>query len=111
MAMDAFEQELKVTPSLGLGHTLYMTSDQVRSLSTYGVQVGNHTMNHRQLTTLDEAGQRAEIEEGKLVLSALIQHPVTTFAYPYGRCGDFDDASVRIASELGHSHACTAIRG
>jgi peptidoglycan/xylan/chitin deacetylase (PgdA/CDA1 family) len=109
--LDTLEQGLAAPSSVGLGKTLYMTSDQVRSLPMYGIQVGNHTVNHRQLTAMDEAGQRAELAEAQRILSALTGKPVTTLAYPYGRPEDFNEISVKIAAELGHHCACTAIQG
>ena len=109
--LDTLEKGLGVASSGGMGKTLYMTSDQVRSLPTYGIQVGNHTVNHRQLSTLGEAGQRAELAEAQRILSALTGKPVTTLAYPYGRPEDFNDISVKIAGELGHRCACTVIQG
>jgi len=106
--LDTLEQGLGVPSSGSLGKTLNMTSDQVRSLPTYGIQVGNHTVNHRQLTALDEAGQRVELAEAQRILSALTGKPVTTLAYPYGV---FNDISVKVAAELGHRCACTVIQG
>jgi len=109
--LDTLEQGLGVPSSGSLGKTLNMTSDQVRSLSTYGIQVGNHTVNHRQLSALDESGQRVELAEAQRVLGALTGKPVTTLAYPYGRPEDLNEISVKIATELGHRCACTAIPG
>ena len=60
---------------------------------------------------MNEDGQRADMEKGQRVLSAIIEQPVTTIAYPYGAGNDFDADSARITAELGHSSACTAIRG
>jgi peptidoglycan/xylan/chitin deacetylase (PgdA/CDA1 family) len=109
--LDTLEQGLGAPSSIGLGKTLYMTSDQVRSLPRLGIQVGNHTVNHRQLSALDEAGQRAELAEAQRILSALTGKPVTTLAYPYGRHEDFNEISVTVAAELGHRLACTVIPG
>ena len=106
--LDTLEKGLGAPSSAGMGKTLYMISDQVRSLLTYGVQVGNHTVNHRQLTALGEAEQRAELAEAQRILSALTGKPVRTLAYPYGL---FNDISVKVAAELGHGCACTVIPG
>ena len=110
-ALGELEREIEVRPSLGFRRDLYMTSDQVRSLPSLGIQVGNHTYSHRQLTSLDPDGQRAEIGEGQRLLSELTGTAVTTFAYPFGGHTDFDEHSVMIAKELEHSSACTVIPG
>jgi len=106
--LDTLEQGLGAPSSVGLGKNLYMTSDQVRNLPTYGIQVGNHTVNHRQLTALGEAGQRVELAGAQRILSALTGRPVTTLAYPYGL---FNELSVKIAAELGYRCACTVMPG
>jgi len=109
--MDSLEKEPGVASSVGRGRGLNMTSDQVRSLPDYGIEIGNHTLSHRQLSTMNESEQRRDIEEGQNVLAALAGHDVKAFAYPYGERGDFDETSVKVVKDLGNSYACTTIRG
>jgi peptidoglycan/xylan/chitin deacetylase (PgdA/CDA1 family) len=48
------------------------------------IQIGAHTITHPDLATLPAAEQRNEIEKGREFLEAILEHPVTNFAYPYG---------------------------
>ena len=108
---DTLEHDLKVPASRGLGREIYMRSEQVRSLPACGIEVGNHTIYHQQLSALDEEAQRAELAGAQHALSTLIGKPVTTLAYPYGGPLHFNETTCRVARELGHRCACTVMRG
>ena len=109
--LDALERELGAPPTDGMGRSIYMTSEQVRSLSDFGVRVGNHTAHHWQLSSLDEAGQQKELADAQEALAALVGEPITTLAYPYGEPQDYNETSVRVSRELGFCCACTAVPG
>ena len=64
---------------------LMMTSDQVRSLSSKGVDVGAHTVTHPILATLSLPEARKEIFDAKAQLESILEKPVESFAYPNGR--------------------------
>jgi peptidoglycan/xylan/chitin deacetylase (PgdA/CDA1 family) len=62
----------------------YMSWDEVRALAKAGVTIGNQTLSHKRLLTLDAAAVRAEIEGAGARIAAEIGHKPTLFAYPYG---------------------------
>jgi len=62
----------------------YMSWDQVRELARAGVTIGNQTLNHKRLPTLDAAAVRAEIEGAGARIAAETGAKPTLFAYPYG---------------------------
>lgn len=70
-----------------LPDNLMMTDDQVRQLSSEGVEVGAHTKSHPILATLDTEQSRDEIVGSKTYLENLLKKPVRHFAYPNGRPG------------------------
>jgi peptidoglycan/xylan/chitin deacetylase (PgdA/CDA1 family)/GT2 family glycosyltransferase len=49
-----------------------------------GHSIGAHTVHHLLLPAHAPALQRAEIRDDKAALEAVLERPVTTFAYPYG---------------------------
>ena len=62
-----------------------LSSDEVLLLAQDDlIEVGAHSMTHPNLAALDEAGQRAEIRQSRECLEAMINRPVTSFAYPNG---------------------------
>jgi peptidoglycan/xylan/chitin deacetylase (PgdA/CDA1 family) len=64
---------------------LMMSTAQLRAMAAAGMQIGAHTMSHPILATLDDAAAAREITLGKSRLEALLDQPVTLFAYPNGR--------------------------
>jgi peptidoglycan/xylan/chitin deacetylase (PgdA/CDA1 family) len=60
-----------------------MTWDQVADLASAGNEIGGHTLDHANLTTLSAADQQREVCDDR---QALIQHGfgVRNFAYPFG---------------------------
>jgi len=79
---------------------LYMTWDQARELAASGFELGGHTVSHAILSTLDEAGQRAEVGGSCDAMRAALGAAPEVFAYPFGRRWDYDQrtqAAVRAA--------------
>jgi len=82
-----------------------LTTDDVNVLSRSGlVEIGAHTMTHPMLASLPLAEQRTEISQSKEGLEAIIERPVTTFAYPHG---SYSRKTVAVLKEAGFSAACS----
>ena len=91
---------------------LMMNPDQVRRLHQAGMQIGAHTVSHPILALLDATSVRAEIADSRATLEAILDQPVTLFAYPNGRPGeDYLPATAAIVRELGFSAAVTTAWG
>jgi peptidoglycan/xylan/chitin deacetylase (PgdA/CDA1 family) len=83
-----------------------MTAAELRRLVDSGlVAVGGHTLSHPRLAELAPDAQRAEIAGGKQRLEAILERPVTAFAYPFGTHRDFDRSSVQAVKEAGYTSA------
>jgi peptidoglycan/xylan/chitin deacetylase (PgdA/CDA1 family) len=67
-----------------MGHTSYMTQQQVRQVDALGMVVGAHTVHHVALAHATASVAKAEIDGSKQLLEQLLGHPVLDFAYPYG---------------------------
>jgi peptidoglycan/xylan/chitin deacetylase (PgdA/CDA1 family) len=72
------------------------------------IEVGSHTVSHPVLPALPAPAQREEIRQSKVELEALLRHPVTSFAYPYGLASAETASLVR---EEGFSCACSGRAG
>jgi peptidoglycan/xylan/chitin deacetylase (PgdA/CDA1 family) len=88
-----------------------LTWEQARELWKSGIEIGCHTMNHPILSTLDAAGQRAEIEGAARRIEEATGRRPRFFAYPNGGRSDFNQATVEILRDCGFTAACTMIRG
>jgi peptidoglycan/xylan/chitin deacetylase (PgdA/CDA1 family) len=95
-----------------LPNDLMMRSDQVRALCAAGMSIGAHTVTHPILRQLDPASARAEMADSRAALRALVDAPVTLFAYPNGKPGvDYGPEHVAMARELGFAAALSTRRG
>ena len=73
--------------------------------SSAWVEIGSHTVTHPILTYLPISDQRAEIQQSKADLEALIHRPVTGFSYPNGALTAQTQTLVR---DAGYAYACTS---
>lgn len=86
----------------------YVTSSQVRELHAAGMEIGSHTINHRDLSKMGENEQRQQLTESKQKLEALIGQPVDSFCYPAGR---YNQTTVQLAKEVGYTTSTTTKPG
>jgi peptidoglycan/xylan/chitin deacetylase (PgdA/CDA1 family) len=94
------------------GAPLMMRSDQVRHLRAAGMDIGAHTSSHPILARLPDAEAAADIATGKSALEAIVQAPVTLFAYPNGKPGtDYDHRHVAMLGKLGFTAAVSTAPG
>ncbi len=63
---------------------LVMTSEQIRHLYSEGFEIGAHTVNHVELTTLSTDSAGKEIRGSKDDIEQLLGAPVVSFCYPRG---------------------------
>ncbi len=68
------------------------------------ISYGSHSVNHYVMSSLSEQEQWREIEENRRFLNSL-DHVQTTdvFSVPFGGERDYNDATVQLAGEAGHS--------
>jgi peptidoglycan/xylan/chitin deacetylase (PgdA/CDA1 family) len=86
----------------------YLTWDQIRELHSAGFEIGAHTVNHRNLSTLTETQQKIEIIQSKQDIEHQINVPVDTFAYPSGQ---YNATTVKIVQDAGFTTAVTTAFG
>lgn len=71
--------------SSGEGDRAVLTWDQIREISTCGIECGAHSHSHPELDVLPAEASRQEILESKAALEACLGRSVASFAYPYGK--------------------------
>jgi peptidoglycan/xylan/chitin deacetylase (PgdA/CDA1 family) len=80
----------------------FINWDEAREMKAAGMTIGSHTQTHRILGQLTDEEQRWEMEQSKKAIEEKIGSPVTSIAYPVGIRGAFNNATQRIAAELGY---------
>jgi peptidoglycan/xylan/chitin deacetylase (PgdA/CDA1 family) len=97
---------------VALPDNLMMRSEQVQQLHRAGMEIGGHTVNHPIVARMEATEAKAEMANGKARLEALIDAPVTLFAYPNGKPGqDYLAEHAAMARELGFEAAVSTAWG
>jgi len=73
-----------------------------------GMEIGSHTVNHVRLPDADDARLMQQLGESKATRETLLEHPVNSFAYPYGA---WDERCAEAVKQAGYSAACTTRTG
>ncbi len=85
-----------------------MSPEQIRAWSQAGMEIGAHTQNHCQLTSLPDEDALREISASKEELADLIGREVEHFCYPYGI---YEARHTAMAKTAGYQSATTTRRG
>ncbi|MEI7498010.1 MAG: polysaccharide deacetylase family protein [Candidatus Falkowbacteria bacterium] len=87
----------------------YLTSQQLIELSKNPwVEIGSHTIDHPNLAAIQPRSAEYQIGESKALLEKLINHPVNTFAYPFGA---HNASSSDIVKQFGYTAAVSTLGG
>jgi peptidoglycan/xylan/chitin deacetylase (PgdA/CDA1 family) len=101
----------KATPQGRTTHRM-MTPEEVRTLGAKGlVEIGSHTVTHPKLSAISAGMQRQELQQSKRRLEEILEHPVTSFAYPYGSRAMYTAETVSLVREVGYTCACANYPG
>ncbi|MYW63781.1 polysaccharide deacetylase family protein [Streptomyces sp. SID8379] len=85
-----------------------LTAQGIRAAAAAGMEIGSHGLMHVDLTGVDEAQRRAEIQRSKAQLEELTGGEVHGFCYPYG-C--VDPATVDAVRRAGYRYGCAISPG
>lgn len=80
-----------------LSERIYLTAEEVKSLSEQGFEIASHTVTHPVLTKLCDEELRRELVESKKVLENIVGKSIYGFAHPYGQ--PFTNSS-KVESEI-----------
>jgi peptidoglycan/xylan/chitin deacetylase (PgdA/CDA1 family) len=85
-----------------------LTRGEIRELAASGWEIGSHGLSHLALPGLAPELLRAEVEDSRTLLTALLGEPVRGFCYPYGA---LDAAAVRTVQQAGYDYAVAIAHG
>lgn len=88
-----------------------MTADELRQIAAEPlITLGGHTVTHPVLASLNIDDQRREITDSRTQLEAIIERPVQSFAYPFGRPKvDHTRRTAQLVAEAGYASACAVL--
>jgi len=60
-----------------------LTWSEIRELHTHGIEIGSHSVTHRELKFLRTAELETEVSDSKQTIEDKIGHSIKSFSYPY----------------------------
>jgi peptidoglycan/xylan/chitin deacetylase (PgdA/CDA1 family) len=81
--------------------------EEIKELHDYGIEFGNHTRTHPDLTKIPDTQAESEVVESKAKIENMLGSQVTTFAYPFGKF----NSSIKQTVEKNHKAACSTNLG
>jgi peptidoglycan/xylan/chitin deacetylase (PgdA/CDA1 family) len=94
-----------ISGRIGTG-AYYMTVDDLRSLQAAGHEIGGHTIDHLDLTTLSTSAAQHEVCDDRAALTGMGLNPIA-FDYPFGQ---FNDDIIATVKGCGYASA-RSVRG
>ncbi len=89
-------------PDLRAGHRI-LRPEEVPLLERAGCEIGAHSQEHVKLPLITPSARLHELRRSRAVLEELLEHPVLTMSYPFGR---HDAATRSAAAQAGYTVAC-----
>jgi len=81
--------------------SVYLTRAEIREISSLGFEVGSHGLSHTPMSRLSVNEQSKEMVESKSFLEAIVERPVKSFCYPYGRKSSYTRSTVGLLEASG----------
>lgn len=104
--------ESKLRPNLiGSVRQQMLTWDQIREMHDAGIEFGSHTVSHTIMSNVPESQMIEELRDSKDVLSQQLGTPISSFAYPNGQYGDYNNQVKVALRNCGYSYAVTCCSG
>jgi peptidoglycan/xylan/chitin deacetylase (PgdA/CDA1 family) len=88
-----------------------LTWDEVKRMNADGVEIGSHTLTHRNMAALDADTARREASESRKRIMDMTGCETSTFSYPFGNRGSFNALTKAILAECGYARAYTNMMG
>jgi len=86
----------------------YVSSDQIKEMSAYGIDIESHTVSHDHLNTISYEKQLEELKASKAKIESITKKDVLSIAYPYG---DYNEDTKKATIAAGYSIAFTTDTG
>lgn len=97
-----------ITERIVDGDRHFLSWGHIRRLERRGVEIGSHSVSHRDLTQLSDRELLHELRGSRRALERGLRHPVQWLAYPFG---SYDSRVERVARRAGYVLAVTTEAG
>lgn len=87
------------------------TWDTLAALVRDGVEIGGHTLTHREVSRLPPTDLTMEIAGCKTAIETRLGSQCTSFAWPFGRASAMSEAALQVTADAGYRAVFSSIRG
>jgi peptidoglycan/xylan/chitin deacetylase (PgdA/CDA1 family) len=84
---------------------LYLSGKQLREMSSFDFEIGNHTYTHTHCRSYSKQDFASEVDRNKEELEAVSGAKVRSFSQPYGSSNDLTPELIRHLKQSGHEAA------
>ena len=91
-----------------INRELYLTTDEIKEMSDYGIDIESHTVSHVKLSTLSYENQVKELKESRDALEKITNKPIIAIAYPEGK---YNKDTQKAVVDAGYAMGFTTERG
>jgi glycosyltransferase involved in cell wall biosynthesis/peptidoglycan/xylan/chitin deacetylase (PgdA/CDA1 family) len=88
-----------------------MRIEELLEWSRAGMEVGSHTISHPILSRLSATERGRELRESRAILERWVETPIRNLAFPNGKPGDWDNATLADVQAAGYTSAMTTLEG
>jgi peptidoglycan/xylan/chitin deacetylase (PgdA/CDA1 family) len=105
--LDALRAWADVEPLCRPTHRVIGRTEAMALAQSGTIEIGAHTVTHPSLATLGMAAQWEEIRKSRIHLAKLVNSPVISFSYPYGKRSDYTSETTTLVQDAGFTCACS----
>jgi peptidoglycan/xylan/chitin deacetylase (PgdA/CDA1 family) len=109
--VERLPEALDVEMDLAAAGRMHLSWDEVREMSTHGIEFGSHTMTHPILSNVSATALETEIRESKRLIQTEIGKQVIAFAYPVGGKPHFNQHVEAAVARAGYRYAVSYVQG
>ncbi len=88
-----------------------LTRQQIKEINAAGVEVGSHSLSHKNMANLDEKSLYLESSVSRKRIEDMAGCAVSSFAYPFGNAKSFNEKTKKAIQDAGYKKAYTNIMG
>lgn len=87
---------------------VYMSPENIKEMSDYGIDIESHTVTHSKLSTLSYDEQLKELKNSKEAIEKITGKPIISIAYPEGK---YNEDTSKAVLDAGYAMGFTIDRG
>ncbi|MDP4025285.1 polysaccharide deacetylase family protein [Methylobacterium sp. NEAU 140] len=85
--------------------------DTLAALGREGVEIGAHTLTHREVSRLAPCEVEREVAGCRAAIEGRLGTPCTSFAWPFGQAAAMSEAALAVAAGAGYRAVFSSLRG